>query len=339
MAGTPLHACHELRSLVDEVTFPGQGTSVPLIHNEWVSSPYTMTSFSQLFRRTPTPGAPAPVASTELSKFSNLAGTAFKRHIQSLHESGDRRNPDILAGALLSAERQQQARQLQPEALEAMRRDAYYHYLTARTKFHDQALLDAVADGIRRIMIVGSGLDTRFHRFGGHLAALDVRVAECDQPEAIAAKQQLAAQLPYADRIRYIGVDLNRPDSCETMWHWLRAESTPALVIAEGVSPYIGETCFRDFLGTLRQSCPGSSRFNYDFKVAGVDDDFGKALESEQPFRLPLDEPAIARMHAELGYRKASLTPSASLMNIHVPSWNEDVSALFAQDAMIQLVF
>lgn len=298
-----------------------------------------MPSFNRLFRRTPTLGTEMPLASAELAKFSNLASTAFKRHIQSLHENGDRRNPDILAGALLTAEQRQQALLLRPADVEAMRKDPYYHYLTARTKFHDQALLDAVASGIRRIMIVGSGLDTRFHRFGGHLAALDVRVAECDQPQAIAEKQQLAAHLPYAARIRYIGVDLNHPDTCETMWQWLRAESTPALVIAEGVSPYIDEACFLAFLSALRQSCPAASRFNYDFKVAGVADDFGKALGTGRPFRLPLDATAIARVHAELGYQETSLTPSDALMHSQVPSWSEEASPLFAQDAMIQLVF
>jgi methyltransferase (TIGR00027 family) len=160
-------------------------------------------------------------ASARLTDLSNLADTARIRHIQSLHENGDRRNPDILAGALITAEIRQQCFELNAEALMKMRKNPYYYYLTARTKFYDQLLLDAVAAGVRRVLIVGAGFDTRLYRFGGHLAAHGIEVAECDQPGVVTIKQKLAKTLPYSERVHYLSVDLNQQETWNDLLDWL----------------------------------------------------------------------------------------------------------------------
>ena len=149
------------------------------------------------------------------SDLSNLLGTAHYRHIQSLHESNDRRNPDILAGALMTPEEREQCFRMSAEALMKMRKTPYYFYLIARTKFYDQLVLDAVAAGLRRVLIVGAGFDTRFYRFGGHLAAYGVDVAECDQPDAVTIKEKIAKMLPYSEHVRYLSADLNRKETSE----------------------------------------------------------------------------------------------------------------------------
>lgn len=272
-----------------------------------------------------------------LASFSNLASTAYKRHVQSLHEQGDRRNPDVLAGALLSAEQRDQCLHLPAKALADMRRSPYYHYLTARTKAYDQMLLDAVATGIRRVLILGAGFDTRLYRYGGHLAAMGVDVAECDQPSAMAVKQQLASVLPSAGRVAYFGVDLNVPNTWGVLRQWLGEGSSPALLISEGVSPYIAQACFVALLEELPRLVCAGSRVAYDFKLAGVADDFGRGPGVSAPFRLDLDERAIAKFHAGLGFRQTSTTNSLAMMREHVPSWNEGISPLFREDALVEL--
>ena len=288
-----------------------------------------MPSFSRLFRIGRSPEGGGVDGAAELARFSNLTSTAYKRHIQTLHESGDRRNPDLLAGALLTAEQRERCLRLKPELLQAMRNDPYYYFLAARTRFHDQALLDAVAAGIRRVMVMGSGFDTRLYRFGASLANQGVSVAECDQPEAIVAKRDLAAQLPFAARVCYLGVNLNDPQTYEPMLGWLAAEASPVLIIAEGVSPYIDELRFVALLELLHLRCQAFSRFNYDFKLAGVADEFGKGLGTAKPFRFVFDAEAIAGMHAALGYHRTELTNAAALMKVQIPSWTDQISPLF----------
>jgi methyltransferase (TIGR00027 family) len=275
-------------------------------------------------------------AIAKLSDLSNLTATARYRHIQSLHENNDRRNPDILAGALMTTAERKKCFRLNTFALLNMRKNPYYYYLVARTKFYDQLLLDSIAAGIRRVMIVGAGFDTRFHRFGGHLAAQGVELAECDQPNAVMIKRELAKPLPYSDRIRYMSADLNLQETWGDLLDWIGAGGTqPALVLAEGVSPYVESSMFQNFLATVATRLDNDSWLAYDFKQRGVADDFGATGDIASPFRLPLDEKFIKDQHASLGFKHTSLITSLALLQTHVPSWNENVSPLFHEDALI----
>ena len=278
----------------------------------------------------------APVHGAGLAMLSNLASTAFKRHLQSLHESGDRRNPDILAGALLSDQEREACLRIRGPELAALRVEPYYHYLTARTKVYDQVLLDAVVHGIRRAVIVGSGFDTRFHRFGGVLAAYNVDLAECDQPAAIAAKRKLAADLPYADRVHYFSIDLNEAPSWTELWDWICAGGRPVLILAEGVSPYVESAAYEEFLAEVAARLPVGSRLAYDFKFSGVADGFGKNASVTSPFRLNLDTGSILGRHQKFGFEEVAVTTSRELMLEYVPSWTEQVSPLFTEDALIR---
>lgn len=290
--------------------------------------------FNQLVRR---PAAVKPIIDPSLSRHSNLAGTAYKRHVQSLHETGGLRNPDVFAGALLSAAERQQCLALGNDELGLMRADAYYYYLLARTRFYDQVLLDAVAAGARRVVVLGAGYDTRLYRFGGHLAACGVSLAEADQPDAVAHKQVLAAPLPMAERVRYLAIDLNQQSTWANTWEWLARERTPALIYAEGVSPYIEGTVFMTFLAELAQRLPVGSQFAYDFKIKGADDTFGKDDAVEAPLRWSLDAAALADQHQRVGFSTMQLQTSLDLMQSQVPSWSPAVSPLFTQDAALRL--
>lgn len=278
-------------------------------------------------------------AFTKLSEYSNLSATARYRHIQSIHENNDLRNPDILAGALMSPRERRKCFRLNYFSLTRLRRNPYYFYLNARTKFYDQLILDAVSTGIGRILIIGAGFDTRLYRFGGHLAANHVDLAECDQPNAIAIKQKLAKQLPYSGNIRYLSADLNHGDSWNPIIEWLKSKNNvPSLVYLEGVSPYIESSRYLEFLTTLHSVMPENSWLAYDFKKEGLEDNFGVTSEIPSPFRMKIDSDTIKEIHGNLGFKEATLITPSELMQIHTPSWNSDVSPLFHEDAIVKLV-
>lgn len=279
-----------------------------------------------------------PSAFVRLTDLSNLADTARIRHIQWLHESDDRRNPDNLAGELMTAEIRKQCFELNGAALMKMRKNPYYYYLVARTKFYDQLLLDAIEAGVRRVLIVGAGFDTRLYRFGEHLAAQGIEVAECDQPDAMTIKKKLAKSLPYSERVRYLSVDLNQKESWNDLFAWLGAgDAYPVLVFAEGVSPYIESSEFLSFLTDLAPLMSSDSWLAYDFKQCGVGDNFGATEDVPSPFRLPLDEEFIKDKHASIGFKRVSLTQTQALMKTHIPSWNEELSPLYHEDALLHV--
>ena len=67
-------------------------------------------------------------AFARLSDMSNLSATARYRHIQSLHENNDRRNPDMLAGAMMTTAERKHCLRLNAFSLMRMRRSPYYYY-------------------------------------------------------------------------------------------------------------------------------------------------------------------------------------------------------------------
>src|SRR5262245_5867484 len=128
----------------------------------------------------------------KLPDISNSMSIAGWRYIQSIHEPPERRNPDNLVGQFLSVAERWHAKWLSQKKLAVLRSRPFYYYLVARTKYYDATFLDAINCDTRNIINIGSGSDTRAYRFLDKLTPKGITVLECDQPQAIRAKQQIA---------------------------------------------------------------------------------------------------------------------------------------------------
>jgi methyltransferase (TIGR00027 family) len=133
----------------------------------------------------------------------------------------------------------------------------FVSFQAARTKYFDEYFADAVAAGVRQVVIVAAGLDSRAYR----LAWPDGTVIfEIDQPKVLAFKRAAMTDVgdePRADR-REVAVDL-RDD-------WPRAlgaagfdASVPTAWIAEGLLIYLPASAQDQlFSGIDALSAPGS---------------------------------------------------------------------------------
>ncbi len=82
-------------------------------------------------------------------------------------------------------------------------------YQAVRTHFFDTYFNDAVADGIRQVVILASGLDSRAYRLDWPAGTV---VYEIDQPQVLAYKSETLAEngvTPSADR-REVAIDLRQ---------------------------------------------------------------------------------------------------------------------------------
>ena len=293
-----------------------------------------MTGVVDRLRATLRGGPAEDVSASTIPDLANLGKVGRLRHIQSIYERNDLRNPDILVGELLTPEERESCWRINERQLASMRRDSFYYFVVARTKFLDQVVLDAVASGIRRVLVLGAGTDTRLYRFGGHLASFDVDVAECDQPAAAAVKGQVAKTFKYSDRVQYLSADLNEAASCGRMWDWIDAGGTrPTLVFAEGVSGYIHVPAFERFLKDMASHLAKGSLFVYDFKRSGTDAGMNQA--GKPIFRMPVDAAWLLEKHTSAGFARSVLTTTPAMMRDHLPSWNESISPAYDQDAFV----
>ena len=213
----------------------------------------------------------------------------------------------------------------------------FYYYLVARTRYYDEVFLNAICCDAQQIINVGSGYDTRAYRFAHVLKSKGVRVAECDQPEAIHAKQRMAQQLWRYDHVEYLPLDFNE-DGCPEFERRLTETPAKSLVLMEGVSPYVDDSAFSRFLLLLANKLPAGSRIAYDFKFRGVWDDFGRVGRTKNPFRLPKASEEVAAFHAKHGYRLEYMELSSKLSTRLLPNLMELDAALFSDDGLLQLV-
>jgi methyltransferase (TIGR00027 family) len=259
------------------------------------------------------------------------------RYIQSLHESAERRNPDTLVKRFFPLRERLRLRWLPRTDLAHLRSDPFYYYLIARTRHYDRVFCEAVADGVRLILNVGCGTDTRSHRFEPLLQAKNVAVVECDQREAILVKERLAGQWRGFNRVEYLPIDLNDAE-WPAVANRLAHSGKNTLVMMEGVSPYVDDHAFWRFLEFLTATLPPGSQVAYDFKFRGIDDEFGKGDRTRQPFRLPAGRDEIAAVHQARGLRLDAFESSADLSLRLLPRVGDAYDAVFSEDGLVRLV-
>ncbi len=135
--------------------------------------------------------------------------------------------------------------------------DGAREYIAVRTRFFDDALTDAVAAGVRQVVILASGLDTRAYRLDWPAGTT---VFELDQPQVVEFKTRVLADAGAAPRARRVAIGVDLRDDWPQA---LRANgfdpSQPSAWIAEGLLIYLppdAQDRLLDDIGEL--SAPGS---------------------------------------------------------------------------------
>jgi methyltransferase (TIGR00027 family) len=165
---------------------------------------------------------------------------------------------DPWAAALAGAEGEDYARQM----------DARFApmetWLALRVAYLDR-LVGLAADGlgVRQIVVLGAGYDTRAAR----LARPGVTFFEVDQPATQAAKRERLAQLPGypVDAARFVACDFETQDPVAELAAAGLATSAPALVVWEGVVPYLTEAAVRATATRVAEGLDARSLLAFDF--------------------------------------------------------------------------
>ena len=211
-----------------------------------------------------------------LPNLSYMATVGQLRYIQYAYEVPAHRNPDALIQHFLSPWERWNCRLRGIFAIGKLRRNPFYYYILARTRHYDHVFTSALDSGCGYILNIGCGTDTRAYRYADQLRATGVECFECDQPAAIAKKEYMARRRLDAAHVGYMSIDLNNPPWSELeTWLGERADKK-GLVMLEGVSPYIQDAAFTEFLRLLSLRLAAGSSVAYDFKLKGVADQFGR---------------------------------------------------------------
>jgi methyltransferase (TIGR00027 family) len=270
-----------------------------------------------------------------LPNLSNSIGVAKLRYIQSVCEDPEYRNPDTLAREFLSPPLRGLSRLQGRLQLGKLRSRPFYYYLIARTMHYDKVFTDAIRDHSKYIVNIGSGGDTRAYRFAKELQQIKVTVFECDQPQSIAVKQELAVRKLPTDHVTYLAIDLNEGNSWASLRERLAKISSAVLVIIEGVSSYIEHEQFGSFLLFLAGTLRAGSRIAYDYKIRGAIDGVAEPIgPAKQPFTLPATKQEVIAYHKALGYDLRDMELSCELVSRLLSRRDFDVP-LFREDCLL----
>jgi methyltransferase (TIGR00027 family) len=132
-----------------------------------------------------------------------------------------------------------------------------YGVQIARTRYIDDAVRDALSQGIEQVVILGAGLDTRPYR----LPELEhTRVFEVDLPSVQEDKKKKLhkhfGRLP--QQVKFLPIDFDTR-SLEAVFKGTAFDpARPAIFVWEGVTQYLAEEAARRTLAFVGTSAPGS---------------------------------------------------------------------------------
>jgi methyltransferase (TIGR00027 family) len=131
--------------------------------------------------------------------------------------------------------------------------------MLVRTRFIDEALARAVADGAAHVVILGAGFDSHAYRCQELLA--NVRVFEVDRPATQALKKQRVQEAvggPPAN-LTYVPIDIQHEDLADVLRRHGHDQSQRTFFIMEGVTMYVSEEGVRATLRYVAGHPPGSA--------------------------------------------------------------------------------
>jgi methyltransferase (TIGR00027 family) len=137
-------------------------------------------------------------------------------------------------------------------------RRGLYGWIEARTRFFDDVIVAALADGITQVVILGAGYDARALRFRTE----GVRFFEVDHPATQRDKRaRLAAVDAPLGGIDFVAADFTQPglgDALANAGHDVTARTQ---FMCEGVLRYLPEDAFRGLLHVSAERAAPASRF------------------------------------------------------------------------------
>ena len=136
-------------------------------------------------------------------------------------------------------------------------------WVSLRTRHIDDCIRTAIARGIRQVVVLGAGLDTRAAR----MAKDGVRFFEVDRPASQAAKKAgLDALADYPmDAATYVECDFERACFVDRLDEAGFDRDAPACFVLEGLIYYLGEADVRATLGKLSTCYDPESCIVFDY--------------------------------------------------------------------------
>ena len=185
--------------------------------------------------------------------------------------------------------------------------------LLCRTCFLDEALRQSPQHGIRQVVILGAGMDSKPYR---RMVDESISFFEVDYPEIIHFKKKRVAQVlgQMPSNVFYIPIDFNTQSLQETIATSPYSHLEKTLFIWEGVTQYISQEAANKVFRYISDSAKGSI-LAFTYIVKSFIDDMDSETEKEKLDRKFRER--LKRMWIN-GYDPGDLPGYLSDMNLQI---------------------
>jgi methyltransferase (TIGR00027 family) len=201
---------------------------------------------------------------------------------------------------------------------------AFRSFMAARSRYSEDCLAAAVADGVEQYVVLGAGLDTFAYR--NPFARL--RVFEVDFPATQEWKRVLLAEsaITVPENLTFVPLDFEHRTLAESLADAGFKANAPALFSWLGVVPYLTRDAFRATLRTIAQLPPGTGIcFDYALSPEILSDERRRALEAlaarvataGEPFLQFFTPEELAGELFDAGFRRVEQCDSAQLNELY----------------------
>jgi methyltransferase (TIGR00027 family) len=200
-----------------------------------------------------------------------------------------------------------------------------------RTRYLDEAVVEAVARGLDQLVILGAGLDSRAYRLPG---IEGVRVFEVDHPSTQAMKRERLGRAP--PHVTYVALDFVHDALEEGLRHAGLQSGVRTLFLWEGVTNYLDEPSVD---ATLRFVARAGTTLLFTYVDEAILDDparFEGARESiatvrklGEPFTFGFDPRALASYLERRGIELLEDLPLSELAERYYGAGHPKVSTYY----------
>jgi methyltransferase (TIGR00027 family) len=139
-----------------------------------------------------------------------------------------------------------------------------FGYFNARTRYFDDVLLQAAANGLDQLVVLGAGFDSRSLRFASQLGA--AQVFEVDRPEVLKTRAERLRDVAHNARAVAVPIDFERDDLADVLRsHGFVARGVRSLFLWEGVTYYLTESAVDTVLARVAALTEAPSGIVFDY--------------------------------------------------------------------------
>ena len=195
------------------------------------------------------------------------AYVAFCRALSFRDERIDIKGPDSLAHLFISDELKKTLKNADSIRRGISFSSQIFGTLVARTAFFDDIFKKAIADGIRQIVLLGAGYDTRAYRFGSALK--DATIYEMDIISTQNRKRTILreAGIVNPQHVKYVNINFKTENIKDTLLKHGFDSSIPTIFLWEGVTYYLTEEIFSNTLKVVKSFAPSGSSICFDYQA------------------------------------------------------------------------